>query len=365
MRRPIRSARVATLCLQGDTTNTTKDNPGRLSILEEAVSRLGQQADWHPLDAFLLPGGYFRLSRPLGTRSFEQRKRRVEAERFFPAIVEQLTRLQPLSPDVRLVLGVMARARHKAERTEQACIAFDRSGIIGLARKIFPTAAETRGRRFMSPCIEDYSAGERFISLPNGGRALLNSCYDLFGAANAVTSAGARRLAIRALRRGAERLTYRDECFGSERDKALAAWATMIARQAPDVLLASIHGFERPGLDGYWQRHGIARASAGFKGALALGAADFGEGLPSQGSTLAAANVPQAALSAGVRRRAYSLAPDPPGSLDRQGGPPGTAPAVRATTWEGLPGRGDSSHGFLRSLPTPWHPDVVSGLGFR
>lgn len=309
MRRPHRSPRLATLCLQGDTTNSTKGNAGRITILGEVIARLCDQSDWHPLDAILLPGGYFHLSRTLGTRPFEQRKRRIESERFVMAIRENLARLQPLSPKVRLVLGVMATPRHKADRTEQACLAFDATGVIGIARKMFPTSAEMSGRRYMSPCVDDFSARERFIDLPNGSRALLNSCYDMFGTADALSSSHTRRLAIRAIRQGAERLTHRDRDFRSIRDNALSAWNSLLAQQQPDVLLASIHAFARPGLGGYWQRHGIARASAALRGAIALGAAHFLDELPNEGSTLAAAGVPKSALSAGVCRRAHRLAP--------------------------------------------------------
>jgi hypothetical protein len=217
--------------------------------------------------------------------------------------------VKSLSPKVRLVVGVMATARHKAERTEQACIAFDVTGVVGLARKMFPTSSETAGRRYMSPCLDDFSAKERFIALPNGSVALLNSCYDMFGAADAFSSSSTRRTAIRALRRGTDHLTHRDPDFRSTRDTALSRWNTLLAEHRPDVLLASIHAFERPGLDGYWQRHGIARASARFGGALVLGAAHFLDGLPGEGSTLAAWGVPKSALSAGVSRRAYPLPP--------------------------------------------------------
>lgn len=309
MRRPHRSPRLATLCLQGNTADSTKSNPQRSAILGEAIARLCEQPDWHPLDALLLPGGFFRLSRTLGALSFEQRKQQVEREHFASAVKVHLTRLQSLSPKVRLVVGVMATARHKAERTEQACIAFDVTGVVGLARKMFPTSSETAGRRYMSPCLDDFSAKERFIALPNGSVALLNSCYDMFGAADAFSSSSTRRTAIRALRRGTDHLTHRDPDFRSTRDTALSRWNTLLAEHRPDVLLASIHAFERPGLDGYWQRHGIARASARFGGALVLGAAHFLDGLPGEGSTLAAWGVPKSALSAGVSRRAYPLPP--------------------------------------------------------
>lgn len=308
MRRPHRSPRLATLCLQAGTADTTKDNAARISILEETITHI-IASNWHPLDAVLLPGGFFRLSRTLGALPFDQRKNVIEAERFTGVIRRLLQRLEDASPQARLIFGVTATPRHRAERTEQACIAFDSGGVIGAARKMFPTSAETRGRRYMSPCVDDYSADERFISLPNGSVAMLNSCYDLFGAADTATGGDARRLAIRALRQGPEHMTHRDVAFRATRDAAIATWKETVAQKQPDVLVASIHAFERPGLDGYWQRHGIARASAAFQGALAIGAAHFLDSLPTRGSPLAAARVPRAALTAGVNRAAYALPP--------------------------------------------------------
>lgn len=308
MRRPHRSPRLATLCLQAGTADTTKDNAVRISVLEETITHI-IASNWHPLDAILLPGGFFRLSRTLGALPFDQRKNVIEGERFAAAIKRLLQRLEGEGTHAPLIFGVTAAPRQRAERTEQACIAFDGRGAIGVARKMFPTSAETRGRRYMSPCVADYSAEERFISLPNGSVAMLNSCYDLFGAADTARGGDARRLAIRALRQGPAHITHRDAAFRATRDAAIATWKEMVAQRQPDVLMASIHAFERPGLDGYWQRHGIARASAAFQGALAIGAAHFLDALPTLGSPLAAARVPRAALTAGVNRAAYALPP--------------------------------------------------------
>jgi hypothetical protein len=294
--------------VQGNTAASTKDNTSRVSILEELVSVLLGQPAWHPLDAIVLPGGFFWMSKVLGPTTFERRQALLSRERFTSVVKTALGQLQDLSPDLRLVTGVMARPRDKTERIEQACLAFDTSGLIGAARKIFPTRQESRGRRFMSPFVDDFRSAKRFIDLPNGSLALLHSCYDLFGTADIGTGSNARRAAIRALRHQRIRVLGSDEGFKATRDAGLADWADLVAAQKPDVLLASIHAFERPGLDGYWQRHGIARASAAFSGALTLGAAHFLEGLPSVGSTLAACNVPERALRAGVKRRAYSLA---------------------------------------------------------
>lgn len=308
MRRPHRSPRLATLCVHGGTAASTAHNDERIDLLEALVRTLKTQRAWHPLDAILLPGGFFWLSKTLGTADFARRSSTILQERFSSAIVRGLTELHALSPGVKLVTGVMARPRSKSERTEQACIAFGLSGVVGVARKMFPTHAESRGRRFMSPVTSDYSSSERFVDLPNGSIAALHSCYDLFGTADIGTGTAARRASIRALCDAGGRMTENDARFRACRAANIASWTDLMAAKKPDVLLTSIHAFERPGLDGYWQRHGIARASAAFGGAVSLGAAHFLERLPSDGSTLAAWAVPKRELSMGVSRRAHRLA---------------------------------------------------------
>lgn len=309
MRRPTRSPRLATLCVHGNTATSTRHNNDRVALLEELVRVLREHRAWHPLDAILLPGGFFWLSKPLGAAAFERRAVTITRERFASAVISAVGQLQALSPGLKLVTGVMARPRNKTERIEQACIAFDHRGLAGVARKMFPTHAESRGRRFMSPVADDYRSSKRFVELANGSIAALHSCYDLFGTADIGTGTGTRRSAIRTLRSSHGRLTENDDHFRTSRDSSIAAWTGLMASKQPDVLLTSIHAFERPGLDGYWQRHGIARASAAFAGAMALGAAHFLECLPTQGSTLAAYRVPKRELTAGVSRRAHSLAP--------------------------------------------------------
>jgi hypothetical protein len=273
------------------------------------VRAIQQQRPWHQLDALILPGGFFRLSRPLGATTFEQRQAIVSRERVAAAIAAAVGQLHELSPGIRLVTGIMAQPRDKTERTEQACLAFDGNGLIGAARKIFPTQAESRGRRFMRPFADDYRSAHRFIDLPNGSVAALHSCYDLFGTADVGSAGIVRRAAIKVLCTKGSYIGQGDAGFKKDRESSLMAWADLLSAKSPDVLLATIHSFERPGLDGYWQRHGIARASAAHRGALTVGAAHFIESLPSNGSTLAAYDVPKRELGAGVARRAHFLAP--------------------------------------------------------
>lgn len=309
MRRLSRPPRLATLCVQGTTADRTIDNATRVKLLNAVALALQQRDEWHPLDGLVLPGGFFWMSRALGATAFDRRQERLGKERFSSSIYAALQALEAESPGIRLITGVMARPRDGRERIEQASLAFDRHGLVGAARKIFPTMTESRGRRFMTPYSADYASEARFVKLSNGSLAALHSCYDLFGTADIGSAGDARRAAIRLIRTDRRRIVESDEEFAETRRACLAAWAGNVTQRKPDVLLATIHGFERPGLDGYWQRHGIARASAAHGGAFALGAAHFATGLPSAGSTLAACRVPKHELTAGVRRKAHSLQP--------------------------------------------------------
>lgn len=63
--------------------------------------------------------------------------------------------------------------------------------------------------------------------------------------------------------------------------KDIACWRGLV--QSADVGLAAVHYFARRGEEsgkGYWQRHGVERASKHLGGRLAFGAAHFEPPLP-------------------------------------------------------------------------------------
>jgi hypothetical protein len=175
---------------------------------------------------------------------------------------------------------------------------------------MFPTRQDSGGRSYISPYEGDYRSANRFIDLPNGSVAVLNACYDAFGTADTGTGTNTRRHAIRRILTQRGKVLAGDPAFREVRDRALDDWTELLADRRPEVLLATIHAFEGPGRDGYWQRHGIARASASLHGALVAGAAHFKESLPGPAaSTLAACGVPRSHILAGASRLARSLAP--------------------------------------------------------
>jgi hypothetical protein len=282
----------------------------RITLLDRITDLLRGRDDWHPIDALVLPGGFFRMSRALGPVGFTERRSRVSSEKFAQAACIAVRALDKLSPGFRMITGVLATPRDLTERTEQSSLAFGGSGLVAAARKIFPTAQDSKGKQFTSPFEGDYSSAHRFLHLANGSVAALNACYDLFGVADIGSDTGARRLAIRRLYTKGGSITRTDDGFIQTRQKCLTAWTELVRQKQPDVALATIHRFRQAGQDGFWQRHGIARASAALGGALVAGAAHFEVGLPRPTiSTLASWRVPHAHLSQGLGRKAHRLDP--------------------------------------------------------
>lgn len=309
MRRLTRPPRIATLCVRGETAKDIHDNREQIALLKEVVEALAG-SDWHPFDALLLPGGFFRMSKALGATSFAERQAAVRKEQFTAPILSAVALLQQRSLGMLIVTGILATSEDPTERTEQACLAFNADGLVGVARKIFPTSADTTGQRFVSPFTGDYTSPHRFLTLVNGSVAALHACYDLFGTADLERGSDSRRSAVRRILTRDGQVVSGELGFSSHRRACIDAWHGQLRCQKPDVALAAIHRFQSPGQDGYWQRHGIARASASLRGALVVGAAHFTDRLPAtNASTLAADGVEHEHVFAGTARLARRLAP--------------------------------------------------------
>ena len=111
MRRPTRSPRLATLCVLDDTSASAQDNKARIGLLRALEKMLQEHRDWHPLDAILLPGGFFWLSMALETAPFDQRTKKIGRSPYADETFGFLARLAERSPGLRLVTGVMAQPR--------------------------------------------------------------------------------------------------------------------------------------------------------------------------------------------------------------------------------------------------------------
>ncbi len=309
MRRPSRSARLVSVCLAGTTAEHVSENRQRIALLQEIIGVIRAKAKWHPIDAIVFPGGLFRLDVPIARKSHAERVKVIEASRFGRAAMEGLE-LAEMPSDTTLVFGILADGRGANERPDQACVALNARGVVGLARKIFPTDLETSGKRILLQSVADFGSNDRFLKLANGNVAILSACYDLFGLADGKDVSPARTKTIRHLWDGTRIVRQGDEGFRKLRSQCLADWRRQMQERAPAIAIATIHGFDRPGRDGYWQRHGIAAASAALKGGLVVGAANFIARLPdAETSTLAAKRVPKAHLDDALRRTARALQP--------------------------------------------------------
>lgn len=310
MTRATPSLRAVSVCVHGKPAADPKENRARLDLLRQVIGSIQRNPTWSKLDAIVLPGGFLRLRRPVGHLPAPKRAVAIAADPTIKAAQALLAALQEVSPGCLLITGVLANPPDSRQRVEQVCIALSASEVIGIARKIFPTRGESRGRKFTIPNAEDYSSRDRLVTLPSGNKALLSACYDLFGLSETMADPSMRYHAIRRLRSGNQILGMGEPGFRALRRQCLQSWFDLLKAEAPPVAIAAIHGFERPGLDGFWQRHGIATASASLNGGLAIGAAHFEGWLPEpRQSTLASNGVPKRHLTAGTARKAHRLAP--------------------------------------------------------
>jgi hypothetical protein len=207
-----------------------------------------------------------------------------------------------------LILGVeTAHCRHGFSG-DQLYAAWSATGIVGVARKAFPARDDTYGTRKPPYLLQarDATAEGRILRLFSGARAFLCVCYDAFAFAEARLGPTAKRGAMRYLGDGRQgwRMAHSDD-----RERLMMGFYR--SAKAAD-LLVGIHGFNRPGRELYWQRHGLATASAALGGAAILGAAHFRKALPShigQG-LMAAHDVPPRHLRLGLHRPARRLPAD-------------------------------------------------------
>jgi hypothetical protein len=208
---------------------------------------------------------------------------------------------------VLLIAGVDSVENAQGYWGDQLCVAWNMNGIAGLGRKIFPTGDECDN---LVCYLEDFGSERRIVTLPSGRAAILCACYDLFGCPEGPEYQTKRTTNIHFLGRANEVIGRDHPEFGTIRAQALGEWAGLLRKHGVTVGLAPIHHFARPGRDVFWQRHGIATASAAMLGGLAAGAAHFHEYLPDRNaSTLVSINVPNGHLGEPHYRQSHRQLP--------------------------------------------------------
>ena len=289
---------------------SASDNERKQSLFVEVLEACSRIR--YPLQAILFPGGYFFLNKHVGHLSHAERVRAIEDSPVGEACRAGLAKLAdtPLR-DALLVVGIdtakKPRRGYPPDKGDQLCVAFNQTGVIGIGRKVFPDGFE---REDYVVYADDFTSPHRLVRLADGRKAILCACYDMFGVAESAENVTKRTRNIMYIGEGAEVLAAGEKGFAEARARLVGAWASMIEREKVSVGLAAIHQFKRPGVDLFWQRHGLATASAALKGGLAIGAAHFTEYLPdTDKSTLAARGVPKSHLNQGLHRSAHRLTP--------------------------------------------------------
>jgi hypothetical protein len=302
-----RAARIVTLCVHGQPAKAPSQNRKRIKLLRRALRLLAEHRDWQPIDAIVLPAAYFRIEPFIGDLSHPERLRVLAHEPAIKAVIECCTTLWSIAPGTCVIVGVDSLPPSKKRKGDQLCAVLQDGALIALTRKIFPTIDDVA--EGYVPAAIDYADRERVITLANGSRAVLCVCYDMFGVKEDPDSPTIRSTAIKSLFYQGRVIKRRDRNFTAVRRAQVDAWHRLLHCQQPDIAIAVVHRFDRPGLDGYWQRHGFATASAAL-GGFAVGAAHFWQWLPHRLETpLAALGVPTDHLAQGPHRRAWPHLP--------------------------------------------------------
>lgn len=278
MRRPNRSPRVAALCLQGGPVRDGEQNDDRAKLVTAIAKILLEHPEVHPLDALVLPGGFFWVEGHLSRSSLDRRRRHLEQHAVVLAITDTLWALEHLSPGLQLACGARLATNGSEGRLDEVGFGFGHDGLRAESRRLRPQGHHQR-------CLidEEYRLTDRFLQLTNGSVALLSPAYDLLE----VTAGPAANRAL---------------------GDALADWARLVADRAPDVALITADRLETY-RSAPRSLLGVETASALLGGALAVAGGYVG----TPGTTRyvqATAGVPRTQLSsAGAGRDRRVLLP--------------------------------------------------------
>lgn len=304
-----RPARVVSINLVGSPAARDDTTRVRLDLLV-AIARAIRRQGWRNLDAIVFPAGFLRSDHWLATLPSSCRRDQIQSSVIGEVATKAAAKLNTTSPNCVLTVGLDTN-RHLpwGFRGDQAAAAFNARGCIGVTRKVFPVDGDTNewGRMPYLLDRQDAEGGERFVLLPNGQRALIAVCYDVFAMSELARGPTGK---LRAMRFRTDPSDGWSAMSGPDRWAWMESLKLQIDDHAPRVVLNPIHSFVRPGACLFWQRHGMASASAYLNGALCVGAAQFKSGLPlPHESWLATSDVPARHLGAANHRRSHAKPP--------------------------------------------------------
>ena len=305
-----RGARVVAVCVTGRPCARVQYNPIRYELLAHIVREIRRRR-WANLDAVLFPAGFLRSDDWLGPLPSWAREQLLDETDLGSVCRFAARRLSWSSPGCHIVVGIDSRKPNWGFRGDQMLVAFDEFGVTASARKIFPSDGDTHGWGRAPLLLFDHDPDDprRILPLASGRKALLSVCYDAFALAELQIGPTPKRRSLRYV--SDESDCWRDFKPG-EADDYLGRFDELLLDAKPDLNLVAIHGFELPGRELRWQRHGIATASAALNGALTIAGTHYTWDLPAeiQSQPLASEHVPRSHLRLGPHRLAQTRAPD-------------------------------------------------------
>lgn len=277
------SNRITTLCIHGKPSKTKEDNALRFDIVNNLLSSC--EEDLHTI---VLPGGMFFHDEALAPLSAQERVEALNMRADIQALSE-------IAGNSLIVSGLDIYCHDEVHG--QYSFALDKDGVKAVSRKVFPTKQEVQ--RGLSIQAHDFSDTSRIVEGQDRS-VILHTCYDIFGSVDALTG---KETPSRLSHVPAPKEANKSDCYNDYKQVALLA-----AKGAP-IITVNIHEFAKPGRDIFYQRHGLATASAAFNGAPVFAAAHFEETLPQSAaqSPLAAKGVPTSHIKARFHRQAHAL----------------------------------------------------------
>ena len=90
----------------GSQAERPKHNGRSIRLLDQVVDAVISRVDWHPVDAIVFPGGFFRSPVYVGNRSHSERAAALEALDFGQAVMAAAYRLDAAHPGALIVVGI-------------------------------------------------------------------------------------------------------------------------------------------------------------------------------------------------------------------------------------------------------------------
>lgn len=264
--------RVVTVCVLGEPASDGRENRTRIALLKKVVEKItSTKPQWSP-DVVLFPGGFFFQSNYLGPKNNSDRQEIIGQSQYSTACIDAASMLNAV-----IVAGVDGARSYDDEPGDQSCVAWNKRGLCGLARKAWPSKGDNNNGFVVFS--KDIDSRSRLASVSRGNKALLCACYDMFACQHESARVDRRSKEIQIISiKGHDRLERQEYrlIVNNEVTPRLEGWKAMVEEST--VGLAAIHIFTASGIgsgSSYWQRDGVQNASKAIGGRLAFGAAHF------------------------------------------------------------------------------------------